>query len=66
MLAGLIIHERTQRSSGQNDRTVGDCPGDLPFERPTRYEMVVNLKTPKMMGLNISESFLLIVDEVIE
>jgi putative tryptophan/tyrosine transport system substrate-binding protein len=40
--------------------------GELPFELPTRYELIVNLKTAKAMGLNISDSFLLLADEIIE
>ena len=44
----------------------GTKPGDLPFEIPTRYELIVNLKTAKAMGLKISDSFLLLADEVIE
>jgi putative ABC transport system substrate-binding protein len=44
----------------------GAKPGDLPFELPTRYELIVNLKTAKAMGLAISDSFLLLADEVIE
>ena len=44
----------------------GAKPGDLPFEIPTRYELIMNLKTAKAMGLNISDSFLLLADEVIE
>jgi ABC transporter substrate binding protein len=44
----------------------GAKPGDLPFEIPTRYELIVNLKTAKAMGLNISDSFLLLADEIIE
>ena len=38
----------------------------LPFELPTRYELIVNLKTAKSMGLRISDSFVLLADEVIE
>jgi putative ABC transport system substrate-binding protein len=44
----------------------GAKPGDLPFELPTRYELVLNLKTAKSMGLAIPEAFLLLADEVIE
>jgi putative ABC transport system substrate-binding protein len=44
----------------------GAKPGDLPFEIPTRYELIVNLKVAKAMGLNISDSFVLLTDEVIE
>jgi putative tryptophan/tyrosine transport system substrate-binding protein len=44
----------------------GENPGDLPFEVPTRYELIVNLKAAKAMGLPIPESFLLLAEEVIE
>src|SRR5262245_4287098 len=44
----------------------GDRPGDLPFELPARYELIVNLKAAKGIGLTIPDSFVLLADEVIE
>jgi putative ABC transport system substrate-binding protein len=59
--------EGFRRSAGYVDRILrGEKPGDLPFQQPTKYELMINSTAAKALGLELSPALLALADEVIE
>jgi putative ABC transport system substrate-binding protein len=64
---GPNTHDPVRRAAGYVDRILkGEKPADMPVQAPTKYELIVNLKTAKTLGLTIPQSLLATADEVIE
>jgi putative ABC transport system substrate-binding protein len=64
---GVDSVDLIRRAATYVDRILrGEKPGDLPVQLPTKFEMVLNLKTAKALGLAVPPSILLRADEMIE
>ena len=67
MSYGIDAIEAVKQTATYVDRILrGENPADLPVQNPTKLELVINLKTAKAIGLNVTEAFLLRADQVIE
>ena len=64
---GPDMIDQFRRAASYVDRVLrGEKPGELPFQQPTKYQLTINLKTAKAMGLTVPLPLLATADEVIE
>jgi putative ABC transport system substrate-binding protein len=67
MSYGTDVYDLFRRSATYVERILkGARPSDLPVEQPSKFELVINLKTAKALGLTVSDRLIALTDDIIE